>query len=941
MKCVFRISQFLIFTTFFFISVTNHVFAITYNVQPTILNSNSITINWETDTAQNSKIEYGTTDSYGTSATNASSTTSHSITITGLITGTTYHYRVGNISGTDQSNDFTVTIPYDFGILTNSAGSAGSNSHNTDEYEKGIRIKTLDLAWDQYETSNGTWNASFITTKQNEMEAYIDAGFQIVLDLGTHYTPSWVTSLDSHALFKNQYGDTYAPASPGKNVANVVFNDTVRNELSSYIQKVFADFGTDFYGVRAGGLWYGELHYPEDEYNGRINSFWGYDDNAQGDSDNLPTGVSENPVPGWIPNPVDNGTFEAGTDGNWILGGAMDTIVASDGHRGSYSLKMENPGAFSNVVQQDVPVVSGRTYRYSVWAKTSDNDTSTPPCLQITTTGGVEIVSPQCAFSTTYQQITGTFTPNVNTVRINLLTYASEPGVTLTFDDVSLFDSNYSYDATNANATSFWNWYRNSLINYQNWQIDEYRDAGYAGNIYMLYPGYGIRTLADTNWVTQSISYDLSNTSIGNTSGSMGASEDWGSQIAGLSGSDTKITAYTTWIDGTGTDASSNKADWSAAKYLADIADTNNRNLSGENTGANNYTEMQTAFSNITSYGYSGIFWFDQTQLYGGTYATSNNFATEISNLDETAPYNGSLSINSGSSATTSQSVTLTISARDNVTPQSELQMQISNSEDFSGTSYETFSSSKQWALASANGIQNVYIRFRDSVGNVSNTIQSNITVNSSPSNNSSNSSNSSTTTSSSTCSSNIPPSTTPNLFQIDTSKDSATLYFAPSGAPVSFYNVYYGLENNQEQYSTRINYGQSSGAISYTINSLAPNTTYYFKVQGGNGCVTTDWSQIVKATTSSKTVSFYPSLGSTIYTTVSNFVRQLTPVTNSASNQPIIPTTQQRQPTTPSVITPKVQNINSTPPKEQKQESFWDKLVNIFNNSFFGSNTK
>lgn len=125
----------------------------------------------------------------------------------------------------------------------------------------------------------------------------------------------------------------------------------------------------------------------------------------------------------------------------------------------------------------------------------------------------------------------------------------------------------------------------------------------------------------------------------------------------------------------------------------------------------------------------------------------------------------------------------------------------------------------------------------------------------------------STTTTTSSTSSPSAPvcndtkPASSPNLFQIDITSSSARLYFAPAHNPVGKYFISYGLTNTAEGYGVEYNQGSSTGVLSYTINLLKPNTTYYFKVRGGNGCMTGDWSGTLGVkTTSSKFTnkSFY-----------------------------------------------------------------------------------
>jgi len=77
------------------------------------LSTSGATINWTTNEASDSQVEYGTSPVYGSASALASSmTTSHSVSISGLASGIVYHYRVrsrdpaGNLSA---SGDFTFT----------------------------------------------------------------------------------------------------------------------------------------------------------------------------------------------------------------------------------------------------------------------------------------------------------------------------------------------------------------------------------------------------------------------------------------------------------------------------------------------------------------------------------------------------------------------------------------------------------------------------------------------------------------------------------------------------------------------------------------------------------------------------------------------------------------------------------------------------------------
>lgn len=123
---------------------------------------------------------------------------------------------------------------------------------------------------------------------------------------------------------------------------------------------------------------------------------------------------------------------------------------------------------------------------------------------------------------------------------------------------------------------------------------------------------------------------------------------------------------------------------------------------------------------------------------------------------------------------------------------------------------------------------------------------------------NSSSSSNSSSSTSNPgapVCTNQV-PSKPPKLFQINTTKNSAKLFFVPSGDPVTYYYIAYGLKEGDERYGATFLQGSSTGVLSYTINLLKPNTKYYFKIRGGNGCMPGPWSSYLNAKTKNSVVS-------------------------------------------------------------------------------------
>jgi hypothetical protein len=89
----------------------------------------------------------------------------------------------------------------------------------------------------------------------------------------------------------------------------------------------------------------------------------------------------------------------------------------------------------------------------------------------------------------------------------------------------------------------------------------------------------------------------------------------------------------------------------------------------------------------------------------------------------------------------------------------------------------------------------------------------------------------------------NSSPVGQPDLFQIDVSPTQALLYFTPV-KNVSEYVVAFG------NFGGTFKTVQSDGVVTLLISHLTPNTSYPFKVRGGNGCATGAWSNEKNVTT-------------------------------------------------------------------------------------------
>ncbi len=123
-----------------------------------------------------------------------------------------------------------------------------------------------------------------------------------------------------------------------------------------------------------------------------------------------------------------------------------------------------------------------------------------------------------------------------------------------------------------------------------------------------------------------------------------------------------------------------------------------------------------------------------------------------------------------------------------------------------------------------------------------------------------------------------------PDLFQIDAGNTQAILYFAPVRGSVNKYAIVYGLEPGEERYAVEFDQGESGGVLSYTVNHLSPNSTYYFRMRSGNGCVPGDWSNEMQITTTRSSVggvSYYKDFLSRI---LSIFPKQVTSLGNGSA---------------------------------------------------------
>ncbi len=115
----------------------------------------------------------------------------------------------------------------------------------------------------------------------------------------------------------------------------------------------------------------------------------------------------------------------------------------------------------------------------------------------------------------------------------------------------------------------------------------------------------------------------------------------------------------------------------------------------------------------------------------------------------------------------------------------------------------------------------------------------------------SSSSSNSNSSTSTTACNDQTPGTKAPWLYgAIAQDSGSVLLYFTEADNPVNKYVLEYGTQSGNYPYGVQDMGVNSRGQMTFLVKSLSPNTTYYFKVRGGNGCATGSWSNEISATT-------------------------------------------------------------------------------------------
>ncbi len=176
-------------------------------VTPGQINATGATISWTTDQASDSQVDFGTSTSYGTSsAVNTNMVASHSVSLSGLSSGTLYHYRVksrndsGNLA---TSGDFTfttasgsdttpptvsVTSPVSGATISGTVAVAATASDNIAVVGVQFQVDTVSIG---SEISTAPYTLSLDTTKLSSGSHSLTAAARDAA--GNHTTSAGVT----------------------------------------------------------------------------------------------------------------------------------------------------------------------------------------------------------------------------------------------------------------------------------------------------------------------------------------------------------------------------------------------------------------------------------------------------------------------------------------------------------------------------------------------------------------------------------------------------------------------------------------------------------------------------------------------------------------------------------------------------------------------------
>lgn len=512
-----------------------------------------------------------------------------------------------------------------FGVINDEGG------HYDDEWARGVRATTLELHWFLYEPQEGVYDAAYASHKQDVLASLVAQGWHVQLVPGIQYTPDWVFETYPDMRYVNQYGEAYIPQRRSFRAINAPFNPQARELIAGYVARIFQDFeAAHFDSVRVGGGVQGELRYPPPDWNDRHNSYWAFDDHAQTPSE---SGIPQDIVgwrPGLDPNPgsighdqlIVNPGFELTHNVFAIPGWSPDyeisaALTTMDPQQGARALQV-TVGPAQGRIHQYVRVQANTAYEFGGWLRADGDGRARIFFTQID--AGNDVVTGDVhgqieSSGTAWTAGAGTLTTTAETRFLKVEMDGSETG-TFTFDELWLREAGAGNEVDREMTVplGFYDWYVGQLTAYQNWQIATIRQY-YDGQLDLIYPGKGLLP----NQATDAITNDLRGDGWSESSRALYSGTDYGRHVAGLSTTE-NVALYLTGIEEPAPDLVDDEAptpnEWSAARWLAHLAQGKGMPIWGENGGQNTPGELQLVAQRMHDNNFLGLMWAFESELY-------------------------------------------------------------------------------------------------------------------------------------------------------------------------------------------------------------------------------------------------------------------------------------------------------------------------------------
>lgn len=163
--------------------------------------------------------------------------------------------------------------------------------------------------------------------------------------------------------------------------------------------------------------------------------------------------------------------------------------------------------------------------------------------------------------------------------------------------------------ADTSKAAAFMNYYLDSLVNYQNWLLGQYRSHFASAWLQVLMPSWGIRP----GDVEAAVARNLDGTTNAASWGTLSMGLDWQRQVNALS--DTHVMLYATWLE-RGDDGSTANT-MGPGHYVATLAASKGLPAAGENAGGDSAAQMSQMVDNARAWGLVGMMWLNESDLVG------------------------------------------------------------------------------------------------------------------------------------------------------------------------------------------------------------------------------------------------------------------------------------------------------------------------------------